>query len=182
MQSVAGVLLACDGVLPVSLERRDAVYTKLDITFHVPRMYLRDPVHLEHPDTLPEWRMTLTLDKRSADPYIRAELMRIADWVNAKQLGTLGGYRWLILALGLGAGLRGFEMDHLTWKQVEVDGRVVVLRDVGGRDVPVHHEWADVLAEAEAGVENVASTCCTQSGSGATPWRRPVWPYHRTRD
>ena len=61
----------------------------------------------------------------------------------------------MILALRLGARLRGVETDHLTWGQIEVVAVGVILSDVDGRDVPVHREWADVLVEARAVAGNL---------------------------
>ncbi|MBC6797393.1 hypothetical protein CRD18_07240 [Corynebacterium sp. LK31] len=61
-----------------------------------------------------------------------------------------------MFALGLGAGLRGKEMDELTWEQVEMqrDGNVI-LRDVDGRDVPVMNRWGAVMALAHGGEGHV---------------------------
>lgn len=57
-----------------------------------------------------------------------------------------------MLALGLGTGLRGKEMDELTWEQVEMqrDGNVI-LRDGDGRNVPVMNRWGAVMALAHGG-------------------------------
>ncbi|MBZ8177473.1 hypothetical protein GP475_01080 [Corynebacterium poyangense] len=87
----------------------------------------------------------LGLRQAKRQPHSLAELIQITDWANAKQLGALEQHKWLILAVGLGAGLRGVEMDHLTWKWVEVDDCGVMFRDVDGRDMAMHREWADVL-------------------------------------
>lgn len=74
---------------------------------------------------------------------------------NAKQLAALEQYKWLILALGLDAGPPRYQDGSpLSWKQVEVDGRGVMFRDIDGRDVPVNRESADALAEARTEVDN----------------------------
>lgn len=79
-------------------------------------------------------------------PYTEHDIVEIRDWANFKQRGFVTRNKRLVLALGLGAGLTGKEMDELRWNQIAFDskGFVVHLPD---RDIPVHHDFDRALRE-----------------------------------
>ena len=79
-------------------------------------------------------------------PYTEHDIVEIRDWANFKQRGFVTRNKGLVLALGLGAGLTGKEMDELRWNQITFDskGFVVHLPD---RDIPVIHDFDRALRE-----------------------------------
>lgn len=105
-----------------------------------------------HYDT-PRQRPQYGTDKKSA-PYSPEEVARLRHWADGEATVQRRQQANLLLALTLGAGLRSGEVATLTAAGVETDetGTVVYpsgYRGAGPRFVPVDHEWAGPIREAE---------------------------------
>ena len=92
-------------------------------------------------------------------PYTDAELALCRDWAFGQPTAHRRHACSLVLALGLGAGLRAGEMGTLRVRDVFDDGDDGIIvrpsgyRDAGPRDVPLLAEWEDTLRAEIAGLE-----------------------------
>lgn len=95
------------------------------------------------------------------EPYDASELDDVREFSNVQTSAERRQKAETILALGLGAGLRGGEIETLRVSDVFVDGHGVVVRPsgyrgAGHRNVPVLAEWADIIAGAAEHARDVA--------------------------
>lgn len=92
-------------------------------------------------------------------PYTAAELALCRDWANGQPTAHRRHACTLVLALGLGGGLRAGEMGTLRVRDVFDDGDDGIIlrpsgyRGAGPRDVPLLAEWEDTLRAEIAGLE-----------------------------
>lgn len=89
-------------------------------------------------------------------PYTDADVTRLVAWANGQPTQNLRRNSNVILALGLGAGLRLREMNRVLIRDLTIDDDGVVI-DVGGpakpRVVPVLAEWENVIIDAADGLK-----------------------------
>ena len=91
-------------------------------------------------------------------PYTAAELTLCRDWAYGQPTAHRRHACTLVLALGLGAGLRAGEMGTLRVRDVYDDGDAGIIlrpsgyRGAGPRDVPVLAAWEDALRAEIAGL------------------------------
>lgn len=90
------------------------------------------------------------------EPYDDNEVAYLNQWASALATDRVRENAHVLLALGLGAGLRNCEVDSLTVKDVEITRAGVVVyphgyRGAGKRYVPVSADYADTLCDAIAG-------------------------------
>lgn len=88
-------------------------------------------------------------------PYSQDEVNYLADWADSLGTDRSRDNANILLALGLGAGLRNSEVDILTANDVDVNGAGVVVfpsgyRGAPHRFVPVSADYEDVVKDAVA--------------------------------
>lgn len=132
------------------------VHHELDYTTHVKgsaRATLRAVAKAVNPDfdgprNTPEYGT----DKKLA-PYTPQDVAALRQWAAGETTQERRDQAELLLAFGLGAGLRACEVATLTDQDVEVDEHGVVLHPSGYRGaskrfVPVETEWSEAIMRA----------------------------------
>ncbi len=91
-------------------------------------------------------------------PYTDLELRLLESWARGQSTASRRRSAGAVLALGAGAGLVPWEMQHLRRRDLTVD-RDGVVAHVGGatpRDVPVLERWESLLRDAITGLDDDA--------------------------
>lgn len=91
-------------------------------------------------------------------PYTDCELQLLESWARGQSTSPRRRGAGAVLALGAGAGLDPWEMQHLRRRDVHVDrdGIVVAVAGASPRQVPVLGRWESLLRDAIAEVRDDA--------------------------
>lgn len=84
-------------------------------------------------------------------PYTEAEIVLLRSWADNQRTAYRRDSAWVLLALGLGAGLKAKEMTGVRAGDVTIDGDGVLVRITQGespRSVPMLVDWEAPLIEA----------------------------------
>ncbi|MGO1542896.1 MAG: hypothetical protein ACTHXA_00990 [Gulosibacter sp.] len=81
------------------------------------------------------------------EPYTEAEQIALGMWANTQPSEQSRENAFVILALGLGAGLNMRDINHLKVRDIHVDDAGVVVTPCDGRFVPMLRQWERIIAD-----------------------------------
>lgn len=139
--------------------RTDLSTTSLDATRRLLNRCARHVIKhhgaLDWVEELPEVIYPAAKSKRRA--YTSHELIRITDWLRSRPRRESRRVAWILVALGLGAGMTTEEIYHCSYRDFTDFGTVLAVHARGGRGltsrtIPLTAPYGDVMRQVLRGV------------------------------